>query len=111
MTDISRWPDLVHVVRLRSKDPLTGEWQNWDNDPDKPVFGDYVMVPLDKYHIGNLLSALVRSEDTGDWYDEMITILYVAMDRAGINEVSSNLGDTFTLEQVRTRDFKKAPRE
>jgi hypothetical protein len=81
MTDISDWPDLVHIH---------------DNGP-------YVMVPLTAYQMGNLLDALTQSVDSGDWWHELQDIVAVAMKRAGLKEVRSNSGKVFTYEQVRNR--------
>ena len=80
MTDISNWPDLVEVK------------------------GHYVMVPLNEYQMGNLMDALTQAQDSGDWWHELQDIVGVAMKKAGINEVRSNNGLTFTQDQIAQRN-------
>lgn len=95
MTDISDWPDLVHVVQLRSR-------SHPDNNYQPPVFGRYVVVPLNEYQMGNLLDALLQVKENGDWYGELCSIVAVAMKKAAIDELTSNRGTKFTLVDVRS---------
>lgn len=99
MTDISDWPDLIQVVKLRYKSVLNDEWQ--DLPDGTPVFQEYVQIPLNEYQIGNILEMLDNAEDTGDWYLELLSILIVAMDKAGIKEVKSNKGRFFRIDDLR----------
>ena len=87
MTDISNWPDLVEVK------------------------GHYVMVPLNEYQMGNLMDALTQAQDNGDWWHELQDIVGVAMKKAGINEVRSNNGLTFTQDQVAHRNVMASVKE
>jgi hypothetical protein len=84
MTDISKWPELVRCE------------------------GQYVMVPLNAYQMGNLLDALTQARENGDWYCELQDIIGVAMDKAGLNELQSNSGKTFTRRQVLDREIDMA---
>ena len=87
MTDISNWPDLVEVK------------------------GHYVMVPLNEYQMGNLMDALTQAQDSGDWWHELQDIVGVAMKKAGINEVRSNNGLTFTQAQIAQRNVMASVKE
>ena len=46
MTDTKDWRSLIHVATVN-----TGDWQG------EPQFSEYVMIPLDPYQMGNLISA------------------------------------------------------
>ena len=83
MTDISPWPALIHTE------------------------GNYVMVPLNAYQMGNLLDALAQVPETGDWWSELQDIIGVAMRVGNIEQVASNTGRTFTLDNVLDRDIRK----
>ena len=95
MTDIRDWPSLVHCARLRSSDSVTGKYLEGIS------FADYVLIPLNPYQMGNLLDALTQAVDTGDWYWEFVNIVIVAMQKAGLTELTSNRGKTFLLADLR----------
>ena len=103
MSDINRWDELVQVVKLRARDTITDEWLSIK---DIPIFSEYVQVPLNEYQMGNLLGMILRAQETGDWYQELISIIGVAMAKAGIEKITSNLGDEFTLKDIRTGNLK-----
>lgn len=98
MTDISNWSKFVNVVKLRYRN-IDGTYQDLPNG--EPVYFEYVQVPFNDYQIGNLLGALARSERNGDWWHEVLSILLVAMDEAGIKEIGNNFGDHFSIEDIR----------
>lgn len=87
MTDISNWPDLVEVK------------------------GNYVVVPLNAYQMGNLMDALTQAQDSGDWWHELQDIVGVAMKKAGIVEIQSNNGLTFTQDQIAHRNVMASAKE
>ena len=99
MTDINRWDELVQVVKLRCRSFVSDEWQDFR---DKPVFSEYIQVPLDPYHMGHIVGMLARSECNGDWYHELLSIMIVGMDKAGIETLTNNFGDVFRLKDMRT---------
>jgi hypothetical protein len=81
MTDIGNWPDFI----------------------EKKDY--YIVVPLNEYQMGNLLDALTQGQDTGDWWHELQDIIGVAMQKFGIETLSSNRGAVFTRKQVQNRDI------
>jgi hypothetical protein len=99
MTDIPHWHELVQVVKLRCRNYHTKEWQN--SPGGKPAFLEYIQVPLNEYQMGNILEMLSNAGDTGDWYEELISIMIAAMDRANIKSVTGNDGTTFELEDLK----------
>jgi hypothetical protein len=107
MTDMGDWQDLVHCARVRSRNIFTGKPQEWEG---KPCFSEYVMVPLNEYQMGNLVDALSQVKDTGDWWGELLNIIWTAMDKAAIKELKSNSGRTFTLDQVYHRKIRAVER-
>jgi len=105
MTDISQWPELVQVVKLRVRKFYSSEMTpsgkcGWQDDPDGPIFGEYVTIPLNTYTLAHVLGMLARTEDNGDWHGELIAMCCAAMDKAGYAELSNNWGDEFTFEEV-----------
>jgi hypothetical protein len=81
MTDIGNWPDFI-------------EKKNY-----------YIVVPLNEYQMGNLLDALTQAQDNGDWWHELQDIIGVAMQKFGIETLSSNRGAVFTRKQVQNRNI------
>ena len=82
MTDIDNWRSLIHSAGKH---------------------GEYLMVPLNEYQMGNLIDAIAQVNDTGDWYGEFCDIVAAAMRAKGIAVLGSNNGRTFTLEQIEQR--------
>lgn len=81
MTDTNPWPEWIEKVTHPHNDE---------------VFNGYVKLPMNGYQIGNLLGLLESAgpdADTGDWFNEVRSVLYVAAIKAGFNELSSNSGD------------------
>jgi hypothetical protein len=104
MTDISRWPELVQVVKLRQARPIGGK--GWQPGPEgEPIFSEYALLPFNEYTLGHLLGMLARIPDNGDWHDEMISMCCAAMNNWGLAEVTNNWGDTFAFDEVVTRRF------
>lgn len=98
MTDVSNWAKFVNVVKLRYRD-TEGSYMDLPNG--EPIYTEYVQVPFNDYQIGNLLGALARTDRNGDWWNEVLSILLVAMDEAGIKEIGNNFGDRFSIEDIR----------
>ena len=98
MTDISNWPETVHIMKVPHKDVWTGKEDNF--------LIERIMVPLNEYQMGNLIDAIAQVSDTGDWYGEFCDIVAAAMRLAGLKTISSNNGRTFTLEQVESRNIR-----
>jgi len=96
MTDIGPWPDLIHVTRIMGSTEIIG------GVAVQPA-REYVMVPLKPYQMGNLIDALAQVPVTGDWYGEFCDIIAVAMQKLALTELSSNRGNDYTYEQIRTR--------
>jgi len=84
MTDISNWRDLIRV----------------EGD-----YNEYLVVPLNTYQMGNVIDALSQVRDTGDWYGEFCDIIAAAIRKAGLKELRSNNGRTFSLEQIEKREL------
>jgi hypothetical protein len=82
MTDISNWPELIRKE------------------------GNYMVVPLNEYQMGNLIDALAQVPDTGDWWSEIQDIVAVAMKYGCIDEVRSNTGKIYTREQILDRAIR-----
>ncbi len=101
MTDINQWPELVQKVELRKRDYSTGKYLN------PPYYVTYVIIPLNEYQIGNLLGALKRTEPTGDWYYELISLITEAMEKLDLKEVRSNSGDIFAFKEVLKGNLKE----
>lgn len=60
------------------------------------------MVPLSEYQMANLVAALAQVPDTGDWWGELLNIVYVAMGVKGLETLQANNGMQFTREQIST---------
>jgi hypothetical protein len=95
MTDINEWPELVQKVEIRKKNS-DGKYS------DYLYWIPYVTLPFSEYQMGNLLAALETAKNTGDWWDEIIGMIEVAMEKANIKELRSNTGKLFTLESLRS---------
>jgi len=100
MTDISGWPETVHIMKTLDRNPWTGE------ERDFPV--ERIMVPLNEYQMGNLIDAISQAEDNGDWFGEFCAIVARAMQVAGIKQLTSNRGRTFTFEDVACGRIRKS---
>ena len=108
MTDINPWPELVQVVQMRHR---KADGRSWQNGPEgEPIFNQYVTLPFNEYTLGHLVGMLARSEDNGDWHGEITWMCLAAMDRVGIKQVTTNWGDTFTYEQIRSGEFVEIAR-
>ena len=101
MTDISNWPETVHIMKVPHKDVWTGKEVNF--------LIERIMVPLNEYQMGNLIDAIAQVQDTGDWWGEFCAIVARAMRVAGLKTISSNRGRTFTLEQVASGAIRETP--
>lgn len=99
MTDISDWPSTVHIMKTRARNPWTGE--------ERDGLEERIMVPLNEYQMGNLIDAIAQVNDTGDWWGEFCGIVARAMQVAGIKQIGSNNGRTFTYEQVASGNIRK----
>lgn len=78
MTDITKWPKLVRKERTEKGTQF---------EPDGPQQGEYAMVPLDEYHLGNLVSLLRKTaseHETGDWFHELIGRVEAVVERTDI---------------------------
>lgn len=94
MTDISNWPELIHVARATLSSIYDKE-----NKPLGPG-EEYVLIPLNPYQMGNLVDAIAQAEDTGDWWYEVLNIIVVAMDKWGLKELHSNRGNSYTRDDI-----------
>jgi hypothetical protein len=103
VTDISNWPETIHIMKVRAKNPWTG------NADDYLI--ERIMVPLNEYQMGNLIDAISQVQNTGDWHGEFCDIVACAMKFAGIKQLTSNRGNTFTLDDVANRLQKRATSE
>lgn len=90
MTDIGGW---WHLIREESAP--SGGYS--DTEPGAL----YIMLPFSEYTLGNLLGALKRVPNNGDWWYEVVSLAMVAMENLRIAELRSNFGDTFTPETLR----------
>lgn len=80
MTDISDWPGLVHLARLRARNH-DGTWLDFGG---APRFSEYVLVPLNDYQLSALRRVLLeQAHPDGDWHGELLAITNVAADKAG----------------------------
>lgn len=100
MSDTSDWPNCVHVDRRPYCNSLTGE-------PYEGVFVDRIMVPLSEYQMGNLIDAVGQVQNNGDWWMETCYIVACGMRAAGLKQISSNRGHTFTLKDVETGNIRR----
>lgn len=102
MTDFGGWPHLIK----RQEAPMHGE--QCDLLGQRPCQGGtYFTFPVNEYQLGNLLGLLKRSQDkdTGDWWLELVDIIIATMDILQVKELTSNWGDTFTAESLRSREW------
>lgn len=98
---MSGWDSLVQVAMLRSIDLLKGKYY------EPPSFQRYILVPLNEYQMGNLIDAIGQVQDNGDWYGEFCNIVAVAMEKAGVSELTSNRGFKFTLGDIKSRNIRR----
>ena len=61
--------------------------------------GIYYLTPLNEYQIGNLLGALRRVEDTGDWWWEVVNVFYQTARKYDQEFMRSNWGDVFHMNE------------
>ena len=99
MTDINNWSELVQVVKFRSRN-FNGKY----NEP--PYFSDYTLIPVDEYQLSNLLGCVISSQPTGDWWQELVSIVTVAMQKSGLKELRTN-GAAFTIDDLRTKSYNE----
>lgn len=100
MTDISNWHEAIHIMKMRFK--------TWLSDDDNS-FIERIMVPINEYQMGNLIGALSRAREDGDWYGELCDIIGYAMKFAEIKSIRSNDGQVFSLEEVQHRLPNRKP--
>lgn len=100
MTDISKWHEFIEKV---TKPFTTNGW----NETVPEYNETHIVVPLNEYQIGNLLGAFIKmmkqdklewkkrgelkeSWNTGDWFDEVISVLAETMVKLEIKKVDAN---------------------
>ena len=90
MTDINNWYELIKMDYTEHRYSITH------------YNVTYVMLPFNEYQMGNLLGLLKRSKDkaNGDWYWEVVDIIFATMKKLEIKELISNFGDTFTVDNL-----------
>ena len=86
MTDIHGWQTLIGKETV-------GPHDTW-SDKECRCGAEYYVLPFNSYQMGNLLGALIRTEATGDWWEEIIAIVRHAMEEYEL-ELGSNWGDKF----------------
>lgn len=130
MTNVSPWSEFIEKVTKQFK------FDGWGNPVPEYNFTQ-IVVPLDEYQIGNLFGAFTRmmKEDkegwekkhtrrswrTGDWFDEVISVLAETMVKLEIKEVGANTfvypfvteelqkmhWDLIKYDEVKTKEYKE----
>lgn len=68
------------------------------------IIGEYnkrtILIPLDEYEVANLLGALKRAQNNGDWHGQVLWKLRQGLHLLGVNRVMNNFGDDMTAEDI-----------
>ena len=111
MTNISAWPKIIKKEKVGSSVLIDGRPIHEPIRIDGKLINqeqEFIMLPFDEYQITNLLGLMKRSPHlaNGDWFNEILSLMIVAIEMYGIDLVKcNNFGDTFDLNLLKQGRF------